>query len=97
MESTSSNNWNPAETANGKLEQYLPALGYTVKQAYAMYSFDSFQLAELIGMIENATAARYGDLATLERQLIPLLNTVRAQMGKPPIIAPRTPPPEGDC
>lgn len=89
MESTSSNTWNPAQDANGTLDRYLPALGHRVKNAYGMYSFDSFQLAQLIEYVESQTNGRRDELERLERQLIPLLNTIRKELGKRPVVYPK--------
>lgn len=85
MVSTSStgNTYNPAEDTNPILERYLPGLGVAVRPAYAMYVLDSFQLARLILIVEETAGGRRGELERLERQLIPLLNSIRGQLGKP--------------
>ena len=80
--------FNPAEDANRILERYLPGLGHAVKGAYGVYLLDSFQLAELILTIE-AGATQRDDLERMERQMIPLLNSIRERLGKPRVIAPK--------
>lgn len=79
--------FNPAEDANQVLERYLPGLGHVVRGAYAVYALDSFQLAELILSVEAEVAHR-DDLERMERQMIPLLNSIRERLGKPKVIAP---------
>jgi hypothetical protein len=86
--------FNPANDANRVLARYLPGLGHAVKDAYGVYQLDSFQLAELILSIEAATAHR-DDLERMERQMIPLLNSIRRRLGKPGVIAPKGPPGDG--
>lgn len=80
--------FNPAEDANQVLERYLPGLGHAVKAAYGVYLLDSFQLAELILSVE-AEAGQRDDLERMERQMIPLLNSIRERLGKPRVIAPK--------
>ena len=80
--------FNPAEEANRVLARYLPGLGHVVRGAYAVYMLDSFQLAELILSVE-AEAAHRDDLERMERQMIPLLNSIRERLGKPRVIAPK--------
>lgn len=43
----------------------------------------------VVAQVEAMQQARREELERLERQLIPLLNTVRGQLGKKPIIAPK--------
>lgn len=45
--------------------------------------------AAVVAQVEAMQQARREELERLERQLIPLLNTVRAHLGKRPIIAPK--------
>lgn len=45
--------------------------------------------AAVMAQVEAMQQARREELERFERQLIPLLNTVRAQLGKKPIIAPK--------
>lgn len=45
--------------------------------------------AAVVAQVEAIQQARREELERFERQLIPLLNTVRAQLGKKPIIAPK--------
>lgn len=80
--------FNPAEDANRVLERYLPGLGHAVKGAYGVYLLDSYQLAELILSVEAGSPGR-DDLERMERQMIPLLNSIRERLGKPRIVAPR--------
>lgn len=80
--------FNPATDANQVLERYLPALGHTVKASYGVYQLDSFELAELILQVE-AGATQRDDLERMERQMIPLLNSIRRRLGKPGVIAPK--------
>jgi hypothetical protein len=80
--------FNPAAGANEVLGRYLPGLGHAVKDAYGVYALDSYQLAELILSVE-AAAARRDDLEQMERQMIPLLNSIRARLGKPRMVAPK--------
>lgn len=90
--------FNPASDANRVLARYLPGLGHAVKDAYGVYLLDSYQLAELILSIEAETAAaavERDDLERMERQMIPLLNSIRRRLGKPGVIAPKGPPGDG--
>lgn len=42
-----------------------------------------------MGAIMPLAPLQRADLEKMERQMIPLLNTVREQLGKPPIIVPK--------
>jgi hypothetical protein len=80
--------FNPASDANRVLARYLPGLGHAVKDAYGVYQLDSYQLAELILSVETEAAGR-DDLEQMERQMIPLLNSIRRRLGKPRMVAPK--------
>jgi hypothetical protein len=48
------------------------------------------RLSFLVKYIAMTTSR--SDLEKLERQMIPVLNTIRAQLGKPPVIVPKDKP-----
>lgn len=60
----------------------------TVVAAY-FPALASPEAAPVLAQVEAARQEHREQLERLERQLIPLLNTVRAQLGKRPIIAPK--------